>query len=110
MIILNLTPHPIHVVERVQDTDTVVRTYNPVFPPARLVAMEVADQPLPDGTPTTRTVFGRPVGLPDFSEGTMLIVSQLVKTACPDRTDLLVPSSVVRSSDGTIIGCRSLGR
>lgn len=38
------------------------------------------------------------------------IVSQLVKSALPDREDLLVPAEVVRDEQGHIIGCRSLGR
>jgi len=38
------------------------------------------------------------------------IVSQLVKSALPDRDDLLVPAEVVRDETGRIVGCRSLGR
>lgn len=60
--------------------------------------------------PTTRTVFGRPVGLPEPKTDVWLIVSQLVKSALPDRTDLLVPTDIVRDANGSIIGCRSLGR
>ena len=37
------------------------------------------------------------------------IVSQLVKSALPNRPDLLVPAEVQRDSSGNIIGCRSLG-
>jgi hypothetical protein len=43
-------------------------------------------------------------------EKMFFIVSQLIKSALPDRTDLLVPAEVVRNSSGMIIGCRSLGR
>ena len=42
--------------------------------------------------------------------GVFYIVSQLVKNALPDRTDLLVPAEVVRDGNGNIIGCKSLGR
>ena len=37
------------------------------------------------------------------------IVSQLIKSAFPERNDLLVPAEVVRDSSGNIVGCRSLG-
>ena len=40
---------------------------------------------------------------------TYYVVSQLVKSALPNRVDLLVPAEVVRNSDGNVIGCRSLG-
>jgi hypothetical protein len=47
---------------------------------------------------------------PDTCELThYFIVSQLIKSAFPDRHDLLVPAEVVRDSDGNIIGCKSLG-
>ena len=59
--------------------------------------------------PVTKTVFGTPEGLPDYQEGTFYIVSQIVKNALTDRTDLLVPAEVVRDEKGNILGCQSLG-
>ena len=32
----------------------------------------------------------------------------LVASACPDRSDLLVPGPLVRDSEGKVIGCRGL--
>jgi hypothetical protein len=61
------------------------------------------------GIKVTSTVFGEPVGLPNYSEGTWYIVSQLVKSALPERKDLLVPAEVVRDASGNILGCMSLG-
>ena len=75
----------------------------------RLKATTVADEPIA-GIPTSRTVFGEPEGLPAYQEDTYYIVSQLVKSALPERADLLVPAEVVRDESGNIIGCRSLGR
>ena len=40
---------------------------------------------------------------------TFYIVSQLVKSALPNRSDLLVPAEMVRDEKGAILGCRSLG-
>jgi hypothetical protein len=44
-----------------------------------------------------------------FEIKTYYIVSQLVKSALPNRCDLLVPAEVQRDEKGNIIGCRSLG-
>ena len=64
---------------------------------------------LEDGTHLTRTVFGEPEGLPAYEEGTFYIVSQIVKSALPYRTDLLVPAEMVRDAAGNVVGCKSLG-
>lgn len=105
-VLMNMTPHPViildgenHEVMRFESDgqirlDSVVdRNYDPVC-----------------GVPTCRTFFRDPVGLPDREDGKFYIVSQLVKSACRDRRDLLVPSDVVRDDEGNIVGCRSLGR
>ena len=102
-MIINKTPHPVNIVD------------GPVFPACpkeELIRLAVSVQPAKsiDNIPTSVTVFGEPVGLPDYQEGIWYIVSQLVKSALPNRVDLLVPADVARDADGTIIGCRSLGR
>ena len=104
MNVINLTPHDVNIVGDVN------RTYPRSGDLVRLRTIVKDCDPLPDGTPTTRTVFLDPQGLPDYQEGTYYIVSQLVKSALPDRTDLLVPADVVRDDSGNIVGCRSLGR
>lgn len=107
MTIVNKTPHAVNIVDQ---NGQVVRTYEKGDSQIRLAVNTVQDTPLADGTPTSRTNFGEPEGLSDFQEGTFYIVSQLVKSALPDRTDLLVPAEVVRDEKGNIIGCKSLGR
>jgi len=57
----------------------------------------------------TTSMFGKSEGLPEYEHGVFYIVSQLVKSALPKRTDLLVPAEVQRDDKGNIIGCRSLG-
>ena len=105
--VINKTPHPVNIC----DTEgNVIRVYERDETPIRLKQSVVPDQALPDGTPTSRTVFGDPVGLPEYRAGVFYIVSQLVKSALPSRRDLLVPSEVVRDAAGNIIGCKSLGR
>lgn len=108
MIIINKTPHPVHIVN---ESGGIVKTYyEDGGSKIRLAVKTVRDIPLEDGTPTSRSEFGEPEGLPEFKEGVFYIVSQLVKNALPDRTDLLVPAEVVRDGNGNIIGCKSLGR
>lgn len=104
-VIVNMTPHPVNIIDG--DGTEIAR-----FESAgqiRLAATTVQAEPIA-GIPTSRTVFGAAEGLPEAIEGTWFIVSQIIKSALPDRTDLLVPAEVVRDSDGQIVGCRSLGK
>ena len=101
--ILNMTPHPVNLI-----------TGNGTITLPSAGQIRLASQTVPageiNGIPLTRTEFGVPEGLPQFVEGTYYIVSQLVKSALPERIDLLVPAEVVRDDQGRIVGCRSLGR
>jgi len=105
MIIKNLTPHPINICNNAGEVTRVIQSEGLV----RLKAVTVPAGEI-DGVPVTQTEFGQAEGLPEFQEGTFYIVSQLVKSALPDRTDLLVPAEVVRDEKGNILGCKSLGR
>lgn len=58
-------------------------------------------------TPIYSTVFGEVEGLPEPSEGTYFIVSGMVLSACPDRTDLLAPCDLTRDKEGNVIGLES---
>lgn len=105
----NCTPHPVTIVRRLANGHTAfVREYPPAETPVRL-AVQVEKRGEVDGVPLSRTFFGDPVNLPPQRRGVLLIVSQLVKNACPWRPDLVVPAEVVRDSRGVIVGCESLG-
>ena len=101
-----MTPHDINILD---EEEKVVRTYPPSGGMIRLGVKTRKLTPLPDGTHRTATVYGEPVGLPEWKAGVVYIVSALVKQALPLREDLLVPAEVVRDSGGNIIGCKSLG-
>ena len=58
--------------------------------------------------PLTRTTFGEVQGLPDPADDTLYVVSRLVISAVPDRTDLVSPDGAVRDDQGRIIGCTAL--
>ncbi|NCD41662.1 MAG: hypothetical protein EOL88_06165 [Bacteroidia bacterium] len=105
--VINMTPHDINVLD---DHGEIIRTYKVSGKQIRLASDLVKDVPLEDGTPTVKTIFGDPEGLPEFQEGVFFIVSQMIKNALPSRTDLLVPAEVVRDGAGAIIGCKSLSR
>jgi len=99
-MIRNFTPHPVNIIDgKIFESVGTIR-----------LAVKAVEMPEIDGIKTIKTSFGKPVGLPDQVAGTFLIVSQLVKSACPDRSDLLVPAEVVRDKEGKIIGCKALGR
>ena len=101
--IKNFTPHPISICNNAGEIIRVIQ-------PEGLVRLKAVTVPAGeiDGVPVTRTEFGQPEGLPEFKEGIFIVVSQLVKTALPSRSDLLVPAEVVRDEKGNIIGCKSL--
>lgn len=103
--VMNFTPHPINVCDT---AGKVIKT----FQPEGLVRLKASTVPAGfdvDGVPVTKTLFGEPEGLPEQQGGVFLIVSQIVKSALPERTDLLVPAEVVRDEKGNILGCKSFG-
>lgn len=106
-MIINMTPHPVHIVD---GDGRVLREYPASGAQIRLRSETVKEGELPDGTPLSKTVFGEAIGLPEERAGTYYIVSQLVKSALPNRADLLVPAEVLRDQSGNIVGCQSLGK
>ena len=103
--IKNYTPHPVNII----DVDgKEIATFLPESQPIRLQSETVRTGTF-HGVPITKTVFGDPEGLPEPQTGVLFVVSQIVKSALPDRADLAVPAEVVRDETGQIIGCRSLG-
>lgn len=104
--LINMTPHAVGIVD---GQNNLVMTIPACGNMIRLKTSTVSAGFEVNGVPVTKTVFGEPEGLPEHVEGTYIIVSQLVKSALPERKDLLVPAEVVRDSSGNILGCKSLG-
>lgn len=104
MNIRNLTPHDITICDK---CGKIVK----VIPSSGIVRLsaKIADYSEVDGIRITKTYYGEPDGLPEFRDDTYYIVSQLVKSALPERMDLLVPTEMVRDEKGNIVGCQSLG-
>lgn len=56
--------------------------------------------------PVYRSVSGAVAGLPESVDGTVYIVSAMVRLAVPSRTDIVSPGELVRDASGQPIGCR----
>lgn len=104
--IINRTPHPITVLSRDGKVLKIIESDG--LPPIRLKSETLPVGEI-DGICVTKTTFGEPENLPKETDDIFYIVSQLVKSACPHRKDLLVPAEVIRNRDGNIIGCMSFG-
>ena len=108
--IRNLTPHAVRLIGNDSATEL-----PPDGPPARLVlAPDVQDgDVVVNGVtmPLVRTsATADVVNLPEPVPGVLLIVARPVAEALLDRDDLLYPHRAVRDENGTVVGCRALGR
>lgn len=106
MKFINLTPHDVTV--HLPDTATETnrrRTFH-VGTVAR-VSQITSTVTRHDGISIDTVKFGPVVGLPQPVNGTLFIVSAMVKTAALDRTDLVSPGELVRDAGGNVIGCKS---
>lgn len=99
---MNLTPHPVNIILD-NDSDPIVIAPSGVVPRCSAANTVVAPG-------FTQSVLGDVTGLPDKVDGVLLIVGTLIRSACPDRDDLIgpdtSPTGAVRNADGQIIGVR----
>lgn len=100
--IINLTPHVITVVN---GNDRIEIKPSGLIPRVSVKTVPVGDV---NGIPLFRNEYGNVVDLPDPVDGTLYVVSGLLKSACPERTDLVVPAKQIRDEQGRIIGCEGL--
>ncbi len=105
-MIINTTPHPIQILD---DNNVCVKVFPKGEFTIRLSSSTVDAGFEVEGIKVTTTKYGEVTGLPEYHPFVYYIVSAMVKSALPNRTDLLVPAEQVRDSNGLIIGCRSLG-
>lgn len=109
--LVNLTPHPINLYG---DDDKLIQTIPPSGTVARVAEYRKLDAYV-NGIPLREIVFGEIEGLPAPKEGTLYIVSALVRSATKEkgRTDVISPDTgagAVRDEDGRIIGTRGFVR
>ena len=102
-MLVNLTPHNVNLPGL-------------TLPPAGLARVsvtmaEVGHGTMPDhigAVPLLRGTYGDVTGLPEPEEGTIYIVSAMVRMALPGRKDLASPARLVRDDKGNITGCEAL--
>ena len=99
--ILNLTPHAIDIYR----DGEVIRTIYPTGL-ARCNSTEQSEEFI-DGIPVIKVEYGDVTGLPEQQPGIYYIVSSITAQAAArsGRTDLLVPSKLVRDDWNAVIGC-----
>lgn len=104
MTFMNLTPHPLTIVEGAEST-----AY-PVDAPAPRLAVDRESLGCINGISVVRSTMGEPTGLPDPQDGVILIVSALVAEhpSVAQRTDLAYPGEAIRDADGKIVGAKGL--
>lgn len=102
-MLVNLTPHALTIVKN--DGSTIV--LQPESTPARVrVTRDILDTV--DGVDLYSVKYGEVENLPESRLGVYYIVSLLVKSAMPNRHDLLSPGDLVRDENGNVIACKGL--
>ena len=105
MKIVNLTPHQLMVFDAAGES--LLATIEPTAPAARCsTKSETAGQV--NGLPLFTTSYGEVADLPEQQADTMLVVSLVVRQACPDRKDLASPGELLRDANGQPRGCKGL--
>lgn len=118
--LVNLTPHPIEVLN--DDNECIVEFAPPLEDAGvRVETIETelgeiqidctnahafSEAPAGIRIPIRHVGFGSVRNLPKPQPKTFFIVSGLIQANAPERTDLVVPSPLVRDEDGRVIGCR----
>lgn len=102
--LVNLTPHTVNILD---SEDNEILAIDPSGL-ARVSVETTVEGYLNGIIPIVHNVYGEVEGLPDPEEGKIYIVSLPVAKSLPARRDLYVPSDLVRTDKGVIVGCRSL--
>jgi hypothetical protein len=97
MLLINLTPHAIHVNGNTIEPD---KSY-----PIPRISMSRTKVDEFHGIPIYTNLIGNTENLPDKQDGVCYIVSTLVRINNPNRFDLISPGNLIRDDKGNIIGC-----
>jgi hypothetical protein len=101
---VNLTPHEINVV-----LDDEIKSFSKSGTIAR-VSEESTLVAWIGGCPIFESKWGDVIDLPEAEEGIVFIVSAMVRSAVPNRRDVVSPGNPVRDAEGRVIGCRGFVR
>ena len=96
MELVNLTPHSINILQKmmIEPSGTVARCKEITEDAGRVGSI-----------PLIYRRYSDVEDLPAPKKDVFYIVSHMVRTALPERTDLLSPGSLLRDGDGNILGC-----
>ena len=100
---VNLTPHALNIISSNGD---VLHLAKPDVD-ARCTTSEKVINNI-NGIDIVDTTFGEITNLPEPKEDTIYIVSRIVKNACEERLDVVVPGKPIRDTEGNIIGAKGL--
>ena len=102
MLFRNYTPHMVNIIVG----NKVKHLIQPEGIPIRVKEEQVFSHYI-EGTkiPVYKVRYGEVENLPEKEVGVLLIVSLMIKQACPDRDDLISPLNLVRDDKGNIVGC-----
>jgi len=98
MLIVNLTPHTIHLPNLT------------IAPDGRLPRCTEISESVGtfEGVELISRTYGEVFELPAPVPGTLYVVSALVRQALLDRKDLASPGDLLRDADGRIVGAKNL--
>ena len=104
MKIKNLTPHSINLL-LIQNGNYIELVYKPEDVAARISENNICiDVFAPTGM-FKRQEFGDVANLPELKKGTLILVSNVLRTFLPNRPDLIGVGETKRDTDGRIVGC-----
>lgn len=104
--IINLTPHTLNI-----HTNGEILNIVASGSVARVAAEYIKEDDSDYGVDLFNCVYGEVTGLPPYRPGnTLYVVSGLVKSAVPERHDVVSPGELIRDDHGKPIGCRGLRR
>ncbi len=122
MKIINLTPHIVSIVSpacaefdprtksyKLVGELKILKTYEPEGSAIPRCSMREEEIGVIDNVPVVKNTYGEVTDLPPEEEDTYYIVSALVANAAK-RSDLLIPSRMVRDTEGKILGCLAFGK
>ncbi len=104
MKLVNLCPHPISL-RHPDGTETVIPSEGNArvsvnYRQARTIELGGHAVPVIEGQ------YGEVAGLPEPADGSIYIVSHMVRMALPGRADLWSPADMIRDASGTVVACR----
>lgn len=106
MEIINLTPHELNIYS---EGRVLAATVPPSGTVARVAVNRVRVGVGPHAVPLFKALYGTVEGLPAPAEGTIYVVSGLVRSALgEERLDVWQPGELLRNEAGQPVGCVGL--